>query len=330
MNLKDRIGLMVSLGTYLKSEDIEWKEAKSEAFIKNGWFTEEFIDLAVDNIITYFLDKEKLECWINYYHLDDNIQPKNIGIVMAGNIPLVGFHDFLSVFISGHRQVIKMSSKDNILLKKIYDYLILQNREVEAYVKFAERLNGCDAYLTTGSNNTSRYFEYYFGKYSSIIRSQKTSAAILKGDETMTDLEKLADDICLFFGLGCRNVTKLFVPENYNFEKLLAAFSKFEYFTNHKKYRNNFDYYMTLQVMNGGFYMTNQVILLIENDKMFSPISQVGYEFYNENEGREKLENAIDLQCIVGNNHLPFGTSQQPGLFDYADNIDTMAFLLAL
>ena len=330
MNLKDRIGLMVSLGTYLKSEDIEWKEAKSEAFIKNGWFTEEFIDLAVDNIITYFLDKEKLECWINYYHLDDNIQPKNIGIVMAGNIPLVGFHDFLSVFISGHRQVIKMSSKDNILLKKIYDYLILQNREVEAYVKFAGRLNGCDAYLTTGSNNTSRYFEYYFGKYPSIIRSQKTSAAILKGDETMTDLEKLADDICLFFGLGCRNVTKLFVPENYNFEKLLAAFSKFEYFTNHKKYRNNFDYYMTLQVMNGGFYMTNQVILLIENDKMFSPISQVGYEFYNENEGREKLENAIDLQCIVGNNHLPFGTSQQPGLFDYADNIDTMAFLLAL
>ena len=331
MNLKERIELMKNLGDYLKEDNDEWKEIKRRAFENNGWFTIDFIDLAVKNIIQYYLDPIKLNEWTAHYHLDDNIVPKKVGIVMAGNIPLVGFHDFLTVFISGHRQIIKMSSKDNILLKHLVHILILKEPGVSNFVIFADRLSGCDAYLTTGSNNTSRYFEYYFGKYPSIIRKNKTSVALLSGDETLSELEKLADDICFYFGLGCRNVTKLLVPRNYNFEPLLNSFSKYSYFTDHKKYRNNFDYYLTLQIMNNQYYMTNQVVLFIEKSELFSPISQVYYEFYDDGEvARKNISLNTDIQCLVGNEFIFFGETQKPGLFDYADKEDTMAFLLSI
>ena len=331
MKLKERKAAMEGLGKYLLSENPAWLETKVRAFEKNGWFTIDFIDLAVNNICKYFLEPDNLDQWINHYHLDDNISSKNVGIVMAGNIPLVGFHDFLCAFIVGHKQTIKMSSKDNILLKKIYEYLISQDSRIANYIIFSDRLLGCDAYITTGSNNTSRYFEFYFGKYPSIIRKNKTSVAIISGNETLAELEKLADDICLFFGLGCRNVTKLFVPKGYNFELLLSAFSKYSYFYDHKKYRNNFDYYMTLQIMNNMFYMTNNVILLTENVGVFSAISQVHYSFYqNIVDVENELKANEDIQCISGVGHVPFGSTQQPGLFDYADKVDTVAFLLSL
>ena len=331
MNLKVRLGMVEALRIYLTDQSNEWKETKKKAFASNGWFIEDFIDLAIKNIIEKFLNKDELMKWVDYYHLDDNIIPKKIGVVMAGNIPLVGFHDFLAIFISGHKQCIKLSSKDNILLKHITSFLVSLNKEFADYFSFEERLNGCDAYITTGSNNTSRYFEYYFGKYPSIIRKNKTSVAILNGNETLAELEKLADDICLYFGLGCRNVTKVYVPENYQFENFLNAFKKYSFFYDHKKYRNNYDYYLTLQIMNAQYYMTNNVIVLTENESIFSPISQVHYSFYkNSKDVESMLRLNEEVQCIVGKEHVPFGSSQQPSLFNYADGADTMAFLLSI
>lgn len=331
MNLKVRLGLMEQLRKYLQEDNAEWKEVKEKAYASNNWFIPSFIDQAVKNIIDNLLDENELKQWVDFYHLDDNIITKKVGVVMAGNIPLVGFHDFLSTFIAGHKQLIKLSSKDNILLKHITSYLSSINSEFSDYFSFEDRINGCDAYITTGSNNTSRYFEYYFGKYPSIIRKNKTSVAILSGNESLAELEKLADDICLYFGLGCRNVTKLYVPENYHFENLLNAFDKYSFFHEHKKYRNNYDYYLTLLMMNSQYYMTNKVIILTQNESLFSPISQVNYSFYRD---LNSLENALktndDIQCIEGKNHIQFGNTQQPSLFDYADGVDTMAFLLSI
>src|SRR5918993_4653315 len=242
MKLQNRIELMLSLKHYLEEDNEEWQTVKKRASTHNGWFTYEFIELAVNNIITEFLDEEKLNNWVRYYKLDDNITSKNIGIVMAGNIPLVGFHDFLAVFISGHEQTIKLSSKDEILLKHLVQKLYSWENTIQNRISFAPMLKGCDAYIATGSNNSSRYFEYYFSKYPSIIRKNRTSAAILTGSETNAELVKLADDIHTYFGLGCRNVTKVFVPRAYDFVPLLGSFDKYKYFSDHHKYKNNYDY----------------------------------------------------------------------------------------
>ncbi|CAN5173516.1 acyl-CoA reductase [soil metagenome] len=331
MNLEQRIDLMVRLGEHLVSADPEWEQVKQHAFLNNGWFTKEFAQLAATNIAENFLQKQKLQAWAGHYHLDDNINSRNIGIVMAGNIPMVGFHDLLSVFICGHKQNIKLSSKDDVLMKYVVSKLISLDLEAAAYFTIADNLKDLDAYITTGSNNTSRYFEYYFGKYPSIIRKNKTSVAILVGNETNDQFEKLADDICIFFGLGCRNVTKIYVPEGYNFENFLKSFSAYDYFKDHKKYRNNYDYYLTIQIMNTKFYMTNDLIIMLERDEVFSPVSQINYGFYKDkDELIRKLSSSENIQCIVGTNKLDFGKSQQPGLFDYADGEDTMAFLLSL
>lgn len=331
MNLQNRIGLLQKLKDYLEENGTEWQEVKASAAAHNGWFITDFIDLAVTNICTVFLHPEKLTAWANHYHLDDNIQGKNIGVVMAGNIPLVGFHDFLCVFISGHSQTIKLSGKDDVLLKHIVQKLYSWDISVQNYISFAEILKGCDAYIATGSNNSARYFQQYFAKYPSIIRRNRTSVAILTGTETAEDLDKLSDDIHLFFGLGCRNVTKLYVPENYDFVPLLRAFDKYKYFADHNKYKNNYDYQLSLALMNNIYYMTNEATLLIENESIFSAISQLNYSFYKDVAAvKNILVENNDVQCIVGNGHIAFGQAQQPGLFDYADGVDTMQFLLTL
>jgi hypothetical protein len=330
MNLQKRISLLTQLRTYLLENNAEWNGIKQQAFQQNAWFTLEFIDLAVKNITEQFLPKEKLEAWAAHYFLDDNISAKNIGIVMAGNIPLVGFHDFLCVFISGHRQTIKLSGKDNILLKHLVHKMIEWDSSFNSYVKFEEMLKGCDAYIATGSNNSARYFDLYFSKYPSIIRHNRTSVAVLKGNETTAELEKLSDDIHSFFGLGCRNITKLFVPEEYDFVPLLKSFNRYTWFGDHHKYRNNYDYYLSLQLMNNRFYMTNESTLLTEDESVFSPISQLHYGFYsNENELVNSLKNTEEVQCIVGVD-IPFGQAQSPTLTDYADGKDTLQFLLTL
>ena len=303
---------------------------KLKASVANGWFTPEFIHLAVTNIADQFLEENKLNNWAKHYHIDDNIEPKNVGVVMAGNIPLVGFHDFLCVFISGHIQTIKLSSKDDILLKHLVQKMYSWEVTMQNYVSFAYMLKGCDAYIATGSNNSAVYFDYYFSKYPSIIRRNRTSAAILKGDETKDALEKLSDDIHVYFGLGCRNVTKIFVPSGYDFVPLLQSFYKYKYFADHHKYKNNYDYNLSIMIMNNRFYMTNESTLLIENESLFSPVSQLNYSFYDDFKTLEvALENNKDVQCLVGKD-ISFGAAQTPGLMDYADGVDTMQFLLTL
>jgi len=314
----------------MKENNPEWQDIKLKASVANGWFISQFIELAVNNIVDFFLEENRLRTWINHYHIDDNITPKNIGIVMAGNIPLVGFHDFLCVFVSGNMQTIKLSSKDDILLKHLVQKMYTWDTTMQDYVSFAVMLKGCDAYIATGSNNSAVYFDYYFSKYPSIIRRNRTSVAILKGDESKEELEKLADDIHVYFGLGCRNVTKIFVPREYDFVPLLQSFRDYKFFADHHKYKNNYDYNLSVMIMNNRFYMTNESILLSENDSVFSPISQLNYGFYDDLETLESsLKDNNDIQCIVGK-EIDFGKAQTPLLMDYADGIDTMQFLLTL
>ena len=331
MNLAERIDLVVKLGTYLNTGSEQLNDVKKKAFDKNKWFTEEFVNIALKNIATQFLDKGKLEEWVKLYHLDDNISPKTIGIVMAGNIPLVGFHDFLCVFISGHYQKIKLSEKDDVLLPYLLKKLKAWNTKISNVVEVADILKDCDAYIATGSNNSARYFNYYFGKYPSIIRGNKTSIAILTGKESTEELSLLADDVQTFFGLGCRNITHIFVPEEYDFVPLLTALKKYGSFADHSKYKNNYDYQLALLIMNNKFYMTNESTVLVENENIFSGVSQLNYSFYKQKETIiEQAKNNKEIQCMVGEGGVPFGSAQQPGLKDYADGVDTMQFLLSL
>jgi hypothetical protein len=319
----------VKLGDYIDPKNPEWQEVIQKAFQKNGWFIPEFINYACEQLRQNFLDRQKLEEWVDHYHIDDNIDPKNIGIVMAGNIPLVGFHDFLCCFISGHRQTIKLSTKDDVLLKEIVRFLYSLDIEIQNSISFAEMLKGADAFIATGSNNTGRYFEQYFGKYPNIIRRNRTSVAILTGDETESELEGLSDDVNLYFGFGCRNVTKIYVPSNYDFIPLLNSFNKYLYFADHHKYKNNYDYQLSIVLLNNIMYMTNGSVLLTENKQYFSPVSQLHYEVYETNPA-DKLQGNEELQCIVSRSEIPFGETQKPGLYSYADGVDTMAFLLSV
>ena len=336
MILKRRLELLSRLGNYMLGDDALWQEVKQRAFLENGWFVPEFVELAVRNIAENFLQKDKLDDWVSHYnragiHEESNVYTRTVGIVMAGNIPLVGFHDFLSVFASGHKAAIKPSSRDNVLIRHIVETLTRWSPEMTEWVSFAEILRNCDAYIATGSNNTSRYFEYYFAKYHHIIRRNKTSVAILNGDETADELERLADDVFQFFGLGCRNVTKIFVPLGYKFERLLIAFRKYSRLADHNKYKNNLDYNMTIHILNKKFYMTNGSVLLVEDTSIFSPISQLNYEYYtHKGELLSLLHDNQDIQSIVARDHIPFGQAQRPTHFDYADNMDTMAFLHSL
>jgi hypothetical protein len=346
MKLEQRIDLLKSLGAYCLSSEPAWEEAKRKAHAANGWFIPEFVDEAVRRIVSGYLQPERLAAWAKRYAVPaEKLHPRTVGLVMAGNIPLVGFHDFLSIFVSGHRQLIKPSVRDEVLIRHLVDWM---GERVADSVGFADRLNGCDGYIATGSNNSARYFDYYFGKYPNLIRRNRTSVAILTGAETHGELEALADDACLYFGLGCRNVTQLLVPEHYDFLPLLEAFRKYDHLADLAKYKHNYDYQLTLLILNKKFYMANDSILLTENESPFSPISLLHYRYYRPGEAATLLKGEQpDLQCIVGRRNadlnttgdnspsgpipvLPFGQAQQPGLEDYADGIDTMAFLQGL
>lgn len=329
MNLQYRIQILSRLGDYLLADTPQWKEVKEKAYRENSWFTPEFTDLSVFNIAARFLKKDILESWASSENIPEfNEHPKKVGIIMAGNIPLVGFHDLLSVFISGHKAIIKPSTKDSALIKHLVAVMQDWDKEVNELISFSEMLKGCDAYIATGSNNSSRYFEYYFGKYPHIIRRNRTSVAILNGDETEEELSKLADDVYQYFGLGCRNVTKIYVPEHYNFVALLDAFKKYDRLAEHHKYKNNYDYNLALHILNKKFYMTNGSIILAEDASVFSPISQLSYEFYSEKKDvLSSLEKNADIQCVVNREKITFGTAQCPSISDYADGVDTLSFL---
>lgn len=327
MNLQERKDLLVRAGHYMMANDEAWQHAKRRAQEQNAWFIQEFVDLAVKNICTRFFHQEALQELIDNYGLTDNEAPKKVGIVMAGNIPLVGFHDLLCTFVTGHYAFVKPSSKDEVLVSFLMERMKEWNPAAAPYFTVAEMLKGCDAYIATGSNNTSHYFDHYFGKYPHIIRKNRTSVAVLTGEETDEELNALADDVYLFFGLGCRNVTKLFIPRNYNFERLLGVFKKYNHLAVHQKYKNNYDYNLAIHLLNHTYYMSNESILLIENKSSFSPISQLHYEYYDSLETVKQSLHTDALQCIVGRNDVPFGKAQAPGLCDFADGVDTIRFL---
>ena len=331
MKLAERISLLAALGDHLRSPDPVWTAVKKHAAEQNAWFLPAFIELAVTNIRNGFLEAEKMKAWADAYALSDEPkQQRTVGVVMAGNIPLVGFHDLLCVFISGHKARIKLSSKDAVLMPYLIDKIHQADSRTVTLIQTEDRISGCDAYIATGSDNSARYFEQYFSAYPHIIRRNRTSVAILDGYETEAELNLLADDIQQYFGLGCRNVTQVFVPEGYDFTPLLNALRKYDYFRESHKYQHNFDYNLTIQIMNNRYYMTNGSVVLTEDPSPFSPISQLHYQYYRD---QDNLSVALDrekIQCIVGKGGIPFGMAQSPKLTDYADGVDTLRFLQSL
>jgi hypothetical protein len=332
MNVQQRKELLVRLGNYMTGNEEQWQAAKERAYAENRWFIPEFIDLSVRNIALNYLQPEQLERLIGRYRVPfENLSPKKIGIVMAGNIPLVGFHDLICVLISGNLAIIKLSSKDEVLTTHLFEKMKEWDPAAGACIQTSHMIPNCDAYIATGSNNAARYFEYYFQKYPSIIRSNRTSVAMLTGNETGEELEKLADDVYQYFGLGCRNVTKLFVPKNYDFLPLLEAFKKYDRLADHNKYKNNYDYNLAILIMNNRYFMTNGSILLVEDPSPFSRIGQVHYEYYSDQEAlSNRLQADPNIQCLVGGNGIGFGRAQMPEICDYADGRDTMDFLMRL
>jgi hypothetical protein len=330
MNLQARIKGFVALGQQLSdTNNALLIEAKSAAYQQNAWFLPEFIDQAIEQIREQFLQQTALEEWTAAYpYIADQSTHLKVGIVMAGNIPLVGFHDLLSTLIAGHTAVVKRSSKDQVLMDFIIASLIKINPAFEAQILVQEQLKNCDAYIATGGNTAGNYFEYYFGKFPHIIRKNKTSIAILDGTETLAELAALADDCMLYYGMGCRNVTQIWVPEGYDFIPFLNALKKYNYLQDQHKYKHNYDYQLALLMMRKQLYMDSGGILMSENPSPFAAISQIHYQQYPL--GTSPTFNMDEIQCVVGKNQLPFGSLQKPLLAQYADGVDSLAFLSSL
>jgi hypothetical protein len=330
MNLQARIKGFVTLGQQLSdTNNTQLIEAKSAAYQQNAWFLPEFIDQAIQQIREQFLQQKALEEWTAAYpSLSDNPTHLKVGIVMAGNIPLVGFHDLLSTLIAGHTAVVKRSSKDQVLMDFIIASLIKINPAFETQILVQEQLKNCDAYIATGGNTAGNYFEYYFGKFPHIIRKNKTSIAILDGTETLAELASLADDCMLYYGMGCRNVTQIWVPEGYDFIPFLNALKKYNYLQDQHKYKHNYDYQLALLMMRKQLYMDSGGVLMSENPSPFAAISQIHYQQYPL--GSIPTFNLDEIQCVVGKNQLPFGSLQKPDLAQYADGVDSLAFLSGL
>lgn len=301
----------------------------------NGWYTPEQVYFAIGSWAEA-LTEDNLNIWLSKYDLKPT-EPKTIGLILAGNIPLVGFHDFLSVLISGNRALVKTSSNDQKLLPFLAEYVIAVDPELKEYITFTDgKLENFDAVIATGSNNTARYFEFYFKNKPSIIRKSRNSVAILNGKETKEELLALGEDIFRYFGLGCRNVSKLFVPKGYDFTAFFEAMFEYQEVIHYEKYANNYDYNKAVFLMSNFKLLDNGFLTIKEDTSHASPISSIFYEYYDN---LAEVENRIEvdrehLQCIVSNrlvaNSIPFGTTQKPALWDYADNVDTLDFLLKL
>ncbi|MCB6230986.1 acyl-CoA reductase [Flavobacterium psychrophilum] len=301
----------------------------------NGWYTAENVCFAI-NSWAEALTEENLEKWLSNYSFS-NTKSKTVALILAGNIPLVGFHDFLSVLISGHKVLVKTSSNDQHLLPFLAKYLIAFNPEFKNYITFVEgKLENFDAVIATGSDNTARYFEYYFKNKPSIIRKNRNSVAVLDGSESATQMIALGEDIFRYFGLGCRNVSKLFIPKNYNFDLFFNGVFPYQDVIKYEKYANNYDYNKAVFLMSNFNLLDNEFLIIKEDSSYASPISSVFYEFYDDiNDIKNRLETDKDkIQCIVSNNlvenSIAFGVTQKPNLWDYADNIDTIHFLINL
>lgn len=314
----------------LRNEMSQWTMDEAlldRIFTSNPWFTHDNVKLSLQNWMDA-LSPELIENWLSSYHTLPVKERKSVGIVAAGNLPLVGLHDLICGVASGHRVLLKLSKDDDILLK-----LAAQVLSAEAEIKLVERMNDADMFIATGSNNTARYFEYYFRNKPSIIRKNRTSVAVLLGDESQEELERLAFDVYSYFGLGCRNVSKLYIPSNYDITRFIDACEVYSHYIDHHKYANNYIYHKAIFLMNQTPHLDNGFMLFKEDAALHAPLSVLFYEKY---EGLDDVEAQLDalseeIQVKIGRvrNGLPFGTSQQPGLMDYADNVDVMKFLLS-
>jgi len=328
------IAAFVSLGIEIENKILTNEDLLLKAYYHNRWFTVSNIKKSLTAIVNFYLNEEKLKLWLSKYNVETH-EPKRIGIVMAGNLPLVGFHDLLCVLASGNIAVIKLSSKDKILLPEIISLLIEIQPAYKDKIIYAEMLKGIDAVIATGGNNSARYFDYYFGKYPNIIRKNRNSIAVLTGNETNEQLLALGNDVFQYFGLGCRNVSLMFFPEGYDIPKLLDAWEgKFNYLMDESSYKNNYDYNRTLLLMNSTVHLASDYVMLKEDTAIATPVSVVHYQFYKNIYEVKTIISARkeEIQCVVAESKdlpaIPFGVSQQPELWDYADNIDTMKFFV--
>lgn len=301
----------------------------------NGWYTPEQVYFATRSWAEA-LSGENLDKWLSAYDLPE-VQPKTVGLILAGNIPLVGFHDFLSVIISGHRALVKTSSNDQHLLPFLAEYLISIEPGLKNFITFTDgKLENFDAVIATGSNNTARYFEYYFKGKPSIIRKNRNSVAIITGKESKEEMIALGEDIFRYFGLGCRNVSKLFVPKGYDFDHFFNAMYEYRDVIKYEKYANNYDYNKAVFLMSNFKLLDNEFLIIKEDPGYASPISSVFYEFYDNlaNVTKRLADEHEKIQCVVSSglteNSVPFGQTQKPQLWDYADNVDTIAFLQSI
>ena len=348
MNLLQKIKILSKLGEILgavgkneswpgyqigvnESEYESLVELTNRVHIYNGWFTPEAVKTAFLGISTW-LNEEDLQKWISSYPIRE-YQPKTVALIMAGNIPLVGFHDFIAVFLSGNKSLVKLSSDDKHLFPTIAQLLAKFDPEFDEWLEIKDfKLNGFDAVIATGSDNSANYFLSYFGKYPHIIRQNRTSIAVLDGSESKEELEALGEDIFTFFGLGCRNVSQVWLPEGFELNRLFDALYKFNGVVNHNKYANNYDYNKAIFLLNLEQLLDNGFILLKEDEKLTSPLGMLHYKYYSNKMDVENFiaTNQSKIQVIIGHGYLPFGSAQQPGLSDFADGIDTLSFLTSL
>ncbi|MFN7115321.1 MAG: acyl-CoA reductase [Saprospiraceae bacterium] len=338
MRLIERLEVLGKLGTHLQEKDEYLEAVMQRTAYENQWFTIENQQKAIQAIATEFLDINKLQNWAAPYYIPDEPTQKVVGLVLAGNIPLVGFHDVLCVFVSGHIAQIKLSDKDPYLLPYLIKLLQQFDNRTANYFQIVEKLHDFDATIATGSNNSARYFEAYFGKVPHIIRKNRNGVAVLTGEESREALFALGEDIFQYFGLGCRNISKIYVPQGYDFQLLMEVLHEFRQVSMHGKYKNNFDYNYSLYILNKEPHLSNGAIILLENPEFQSRIATLHYEYYTDITKVEQdiQAHADEIQCVVEAakklkmNTLRFGQAQQPGLADYADGVDTMQFLLSL
>jgi len=335
MKLSERISVLAKLGEKLSQPDAERMALIKASYRHNLWFTEDNYEAAIQAIAERMLKRSLLEEWVKPYPISDTMTPEVVGMVLAGNIPLVGFHDVLSTFICGHIAQIKLSDKDKLVLPYLIDQMVAIDERVRAYFIFVERLSRFDRVIATGSNNTARYFELYFGKYPNIIRKNRNAVAVLSGHESEGALHALGKDVFTYFGLGCRNVSKLYVPKGYEFQPLLEQLHEYRKIIELNKYKNNFDYNFTLLILNKTKYFSNGCILIYESELIQSRIASLHFEYY---EDQQDLQNKLEphreaIQCVVSDQpvenwkHIALGDAQTPALDDYADGVDTLAFL---
>lgn len=335
MHIEEKIQALSALGKNLHAIDNDGLTSLAQrAAQHNPWFTEESIRQALTGI-RKMLEYGSLSQWVSYYSNLGNNASKTVALVLAGNIPLVGFHDILSILISGHSALIKLSSKDDVLIPFVLDLLVQTEPRFKTKISFTDQIKNFDAVIATGSDNSARYFEYYFSKYPHIIRKNRSSVAILQGNESEEELELLGRDIFSYFGLGCRNVSKLYVPEGYALTDLFPRWDAYADIIHHHKYCNNYDYQKAILMVNKTPFYDNGFLLTTASDKLVSPIAVLFYEPYSSFDGlKENLEEQENkIQCIVGSAApatVGFGQAQFPEVNDYADRVDTLAFLQSL